>query len=62
MSLSGLKAMHRATSDLLAYEDKQPAGQVKIYGVREFPDWKVQADEIEAEFDRRNEAHTKIQW
>ncbi|MDK2758293.1 MAG: hypothetical protein KYX66_16325 [Blastomonas fulva] len=62
MSTRGLKGMQRAIRDRLVEEDAQPQTQEKIYGLREFSDWKDQADEIEAELDRRNEAYTKVPW
>ena len=62
MSTPGLKGMQRAIHDRLVEEDAQPQEREKIYGVREFSDWKDQADEIEAELDRRNEGGTKVPW
>jgi hypothetical protein len=62
MSTNGLKAMQLAVHDRLIEEDNQPEGQPKVYGVRAFPDWKEQADEIEAELDARNEVYTKVPW
>lgn len=54
--------MHQAVRDRLEEEDNQPAGQEKIYGVREYPDWRMQADEMEAELDRRKVLYSKIAW
>lgn len=62
MSLGGLKAMQRAIHDRLIEEDKQPPGQAKVYDVRGFADWKEQADEIEAELDRRSVVYIKVLW
>jgi hypothetical protein len=62
MSANGLKAMQRAIHDRLIEEDGQPQGQEKIYGVRQYPDWREQADEMEAELDRRGEIYTKVPW
>ncbi len=62
MSTNGLKAMQRATHDRLVEEDALPAGAQKTYGVREFQDWRDQADEMEAELDRRGETYTKVPW
>lgn len=62
MSTRGLKGMQRAIHDRLIEEDKQPQGQEKIYGLREFADWRDQADEIEAELDRRHEVYAKVPW
>jgi len=62
MSANGLKAMQRGVHDRLVEEDAQPQGQEKVYGVREFPDWKEQADEMEAELDRRGVTYKKVPW
>ena len=62
MSAGGLKGMQRAIHDRLVEEDGQPQGQPKIYGVREYPDWREQAEQIEAELDARGETYTKIPW
>jgi len=62
MSSKGLKAMQRAIHDRLIEEDQQPPGQEKVYGVREFSDWREQADEMEAELDRRSETYDKVPW
>lgn len=62
MSTGSLKAQHQAIQDRLSQEDSLPPGQEKIYGVRQFPDWRQQADEIESELTSRNETYAKIQW
>ncbi len=62
MSTRGLKAMQLAIRDLLIKEDNQSASEAKVYGLREFSDWKTQADEMEAELDARGEVFTKISW
>jgi hypothetical protein len=62
MSTRGLRAMQRAIHDRLIDEDKQASGQPKLYGVRDFPDWKQQADAMEAELDARGEAYSKVPW
>lgn len=62
MSVGGLKGMQRAIHDRLIEEDKQPPTQPKLYGVRDFADWKDQADLIEAELGARGEIYTKIPW
>ena len=62
MSENGLKGMQRAIHDRLIEEDALPAGQQKIYGVREYQDWREQADEMEAELDLRRVNYTKVPW
>jgi hypothetical protein len=46
----------------LAAEDSLPSGANKAYGVREFPDWKQQADSFEKALDNLNYPYTKIIW
>lgn len=62
MSDNGLRAMQRAIRDRLLEEDELPEGQEKVYGLRQFNDWKIQADEIETELDRRGVSYDKIPW
>lgn len=62
MSLGGLKAMQQSIRERLIEEDKQPSGQPKVYGVREFADWKEMSDQIEAELDDRGESYAKVPW
>ena len=62
MSENGLKAMQRAIFDRLKEEDALPPGQARVYGVREFPDWRAMADEMEAELDIRGAQHSKVPW
>ena len=62
MSAGGLRSMQRALRDRLMEEDQSPAGATKAYGVREHEDWREQADEMEAELDRRGENYAKIPW
>lgn len=62
MSDRGLVGMQRAIRDRLHEEDQLPADQERVYGVREFSDWKTQADEIEAELDRRGIEYEKVPW
>lgn len=62
MSTNGLKALHDAIANVLKKDEALPAGQDKIYGAREFPDWKEASDQIESELDARNEPFTKIPW
>ncbi|KAA0573483.1 hypothetical protein [Azospirillum sp. Sh1] len=55
-----LLMMHGAIANALAVDDNTPAGQDKPFMVRTFPDWKLQADEIEAELTKRGVSYTKI--
>ncbi|MBO9535584.1 hypothetical protein [Herbaspirillum sp.] len=62
MSDIGLKAMQKSIVDCLERDDQLPKGQEKIYGVREFSDWRDMSNEIEAELDRRGIKYNKICW
>ena len=62
MSTRGLRAMQRSIHDRLVEEDSLPVGTEKIYGVREYGDWREQGDEIEEELDARGEIYTKVAW
>jgi FPC/CPF motif-containing protein YcgG len=62
MSTGSLQGMHRAIQDRLSEEDASPPNAEKPYGVRQYSDWRDQADEIEAELDGRGEVYSKIAW
>jgi hypothetical protein len=62
LSLNGLKARHKAILDVVTKDDATPIGQDKIYGAREFPDWKELSDQVEAELTRRREPFQKVPW
>jgi hypothetical protein len=61
LSTNGLRLLHRTIAEALAEDDKQPDG-AKPYGVREYPDWRQQADAFEAELTARSEAFEPIAW
>ena len=61
VSTAGLLELHKAIQKALDEDDKLPNGQKK-YGVREYPDFRQQADEIERELDKRRQEHVKIIW
>lgn len=52
LSDSGLGMLHDGVRRGLAEDDGRPAGQ-KAYEVRELPDWKDWAEQLEAERDTR---------
>jgi hypothetical protein len=60
-SSNGLKMLHEAIRNALATDDKLGNGS-KTYGVREYADWRIQADAIEAELKKRRETFTAIPW
>lgn len=59
VTTSSLRIFQRSIHDRLVDED---SGVTDIYGVRQYADWRQQADEIEAELDRRGEVYTKVPW
>lgn len=61
-STNGLLLMHRGVVDALAADDALPIGQDKIYGVREYADWREHGDAIEAELSARGVSFSKIGW
>jgi hypothetical protein len=61
LSSSALLDLHKAIQRALQEDDKLPTRQ-KEYGVREFPDFRQEADEIETELDNRREPYSKIAW
>lgn len=61
LSTNGLKLLHTTIARALAEDDALPAN-AKMYGVREYPDWRQQANAIEAELASRKEVHTPIAW
>jgi len=61
LSTNGLKLLHTTIAKALAEDDALPTN-AKTYGVREYPDWRQQADAIEAELAGRKEAYAPIAW
>lgn len=59
---NGLKMMQDGIRNALKEDDATPAGAAKPYGVREFSDWRVHSDQIEAELDKRAVSYTKVAW
>jgi hypothetical protein len=62
LSTNGLKARHNAILDAVAKDDATPLGRDKLYGAREFPDWRQMCIELEDELSRRNEPFRKVPW
>ncbi len=46
----------------LAHEDNLPPGAEKPYGVRDYRDWREQADSFEKSLDQSGYAYSKIAW
>ena len=61
LSTNGLKLLHETIARALAEDDALPANG-KIYGVREYPDWRAEADEIESELAARGEVFNPVTW
>lgn len=61
LSTNGLKLLHSTIAAALAEDDALPKS-AKKYGVREYPDWRRQADDFEAELTNRNERFAPIAW
>lgn len=55
-----IQAMHALIAKALAEDDASTENP--RFGVRQFPDWKAQADEFEAEMLKRELAFTPIDW
>ncbi|WP_198033217.1 hypothetical protein [Methylosinus sp. PW1] len=51
--------MHATIADALAEEDAQGGSSL---GVREYPDWRRQAEDYEAELSARGEEFAPIEW
>lgn len=60
LSTATLKDLHDVIRQCLSEDDATPQGQMKPYGVREYPDWKGQLDNIEAVLSFRSESYTPI--
>jgi hypothetical protein len=60
-SKSSLILLHSAVRQALVTDDNLPEGE-KMYGVREWPDWKEWSDGIEAKLDEKGVNYSKIDW
>jgi hypothetical protein len=60
LSNQSLQDLHTLIREALVSDDA--AKDAKPYGVREYPDWKKQADEFEAEMTSRKISFNKIEW
>lgn len=61
LSDDSLKNLHDLISEVIKTDDALPKDK-KRFGVREYPDWKKQSDEFEAELHRRGLPFTPISW
>ncbi|MEJ6570102.1 MAG: hypothetical protein QNL80_14660 [Akkermansiaceae bacterium] len=58
---SALLEFHSKVSECLKIDDANPAPS-KLYGVREFADWKQLSDAIEGELSKREASFSAINW
>jgi len=56
-----LKTLHNLVREKLIADDALPEGQ-KRWGIREYPDWKQQADVLETELRKRKVFFNRIDW
>ena len=61
LSTSALLDLHRAIQQALTEDDQLPDGEKK-YGVREFGDFRQEADEIEQQLRARGREFAAIAW
>lgn len=62
LSTHGLLLLHDAISRALAADDATIPPAQKDFLVREYPDWRIQADSIETELRRREVSFVKLRW
>lgn len=62
LSPAGLLSLYDAIAVALLHDDAQPPTQAKTYGVRQHGDWRVWADALEAELNRRDLTFSPIPW
>jgi hypothetical protein len=61
-STSALRMFHDSIRRGLAHEDSLPEHETRLYGYRENPDFKWQANAIELEMASRNQEVERINW
>jgi len=61
-SVNGLLMLHGAIRDALGVDDNTPAGNPKVYEVREHADWRVQSTAIEKALVEKSAKFTPIPW
>lgn len=61
LTTNSLRALHQAIHRAMAHDDALPLGQ-KLYLVREYPDWRAQADQIESELSTRRAPYWPLAW
>ena len=61
LTTSSLRVLHEAIRRAMATDDALPQGQ-KPYLVREYSDWRAQADQIEGELWWRGANYMPLRW
>lgn len=61
LSTNGLKLLHETIRRALDEDDALPTNSKK-YCVREYPDWRQQSEQLEAELIKRSEPFSPIIW
>lgn len=61
LSDGSLIDLHALIREALESDDRSADGR-KLYGVRDYPDWRRQANDLEAEMRRRSIAFEPIDW
>ena len=61
LSTNGILLLHKTIANALREDDRHQAPD-KLYGVREFPDWRQEADDLEHELRKRNVDFKPIEW
>jgi hypothetical protein len=57
-----LKTLHLSLLHTFERDEAIPDGQAKIYGVREFSDWRQLSDAYECELEKRGVYFEKVPW
>jgi len=54
--------MYNGIREALKADDETPDSDERVYGVREFPDWKESEESLSAQLDSRNVKYVKVKW
>jgi hypothetical protein len=61
LSTGLVKELHKSLREAFDKDEASPKGR-KLYGVREFPDWREESEVLEAELTKRGEPFQAIPW
>jgi hypothetical protein len=62
LSDKGLLSLYNAITKALDEDDNIPEEENKKYGVRDFLDWQIWGNSLEAEIKKRDLEYTPIPW